>query len=304
MECMEYCYEAIERKLALKAIQPSTARDYRISLNAWVPYLSGIELGEVTRGHVERGLADMLARGIAANTALKRHVALNMALSQAVAEEKISRNPMDGLPKPKKTRPEQNPLAGYELDRVKSLLSSMTQRPWVIAVQLCLYAGLRIEEACALQVQDIDLAAGVGWVRRAIGYGDGGAYVAPPKGGRPRDFPLCDNLLSVLSSHLAGKNRGAGSWLLGSTRWLDPRLVGRKWSALCEVEEWRGIAGRKPTLHDLRHTFATACVRANMDVKTLQSILGHSSAAVTLDVYSSADPSAKRAARDLIGAAI
>ena len=39
------------------------------------------------------------------------------------------------------------------------------------------------------------------------------------------------------------------------------------------------------TPHDLRHSFAVAALRSGMDVKTLQSILGHASASITLDVY-------------------
>ena len=58
--------------------------------------------------------------------------------------------------------------------------------------------------------------------------------------------------------------------------WLGDEMpavnsIGRKWSMLCEIEEFVGRAGRKPTLHDLRHTFATRCVSSGMDVKTLQS---------------------------------
>lgn len=302
MLALDYCYSVVDRKLALRSIQPSSARDYRISLNAWRPFLDGLALSDLTPSLLESALASWLSDGLSPNTALKRHTALSMALRFAVQEKLIERNPLGSVPRPRKDPPQPNPIVGYDLERLKSLLSSLSLRPWVVAVHLCLYAGLRSEEACALKATDIDLSTGLGYVRRAIGYGDGGAYIAPTKTRRMRDFPICDQLADVLGRWLGGKNRRG--WLLGDSKWLDPRMVGRKWSALCEMEDYIGLAGRKPTLHDLRHTFATACVRANMDVKTLQSILGHSSAAMTLDVYAAADPSAKLAARSLIGAAI
>jgi len=62
-----------------------------------------------------------------------------------------------------------------------------------------------------------------------------------------------------------------------------------------------GTQGRVPTFHDLRHTFATAAIAEGVDVKTVSSILGHTNAAMTLNVYASADPAAKRAAAKTIG---
>ena len=59
-----------------------------------------------------------------------------------------------------------------------------------------------------------------------------------------------------------------------------------------------GTQGRRPTFHDLRHTFATYAISECMDVKTVSSILGHTSAAMTLNIYASADPSLKRRRRD------
>jgi integrase len=46
-------------------------------------------------------------------------------------------------------------------------------------------------------------------------------------------------------------------------------------------------AGLEPmTLHDLRHTAASLAISAGANVKAVQRVLGHASAAVTLDVYS------------------
>ena len=39
------------------------------------------------------------------------------------------------------------------------------------------------------------------------------------------------------------------------------------------------------TIHSLRHTFATRCIENGMKPKTLQMILGHSSLAITMDLY-------------------
>lgn len=46
--------------------------------------------------------------------------------------------------------------------------------------------------------------------------------------------------------------------------------------------------GRKLTLYSLRHTFASAAIAAGADVKTLQELMGHENAVVTLNTYASA----------------
>ena len=44
-----------------------------------------------------------------------------------------------------------------------------------------------------------------------------------------------------------------------------------------------GLAGLTP--HDLRHTAASLAVQAGANVKAVQRMLGHASAAMTLDIY-------------------
>ena len=47
-------------------------------------------------------------------------------------------------------------------------------------------------------------------------------------------------------------------------------------------------------LHDLRHSYAVASIRAGDDIKTVQDNLGHATAAFTLDVYAHATEQMKR----------
>lgn len=301
VDAMEYALGHIDYKLALQAIQPSSATDYKKSLRGWSPYLDGLRLSGVTRETIETALMDMLS-SLSPNTVLKRYVALNMVLSHAVDRGDLPSNPMQGIPRPKQKLSAPNSIQGDELERLKERLAALPLSAWVVGVYLCLYAGLRAEEACGLMLSDIDLSQDRGWVRRASAYGEGGAYVAPPKNGKPRDFPISPTLHDVLERWM--DIRPDGPYLLSGEKMLGVRYIGRRWSTYCEIEGYVGQSGQKPTLHDLRHTFATQCVKAGMDVKTLQSILGHSSAAITLDVYASADPGAKAAAGSLIESAI
>lgn len=297
MRTIDYALAVVREKEACGAIRPSTAHDYRKSLLAWPGHVRRADVRDLDRAALVEAVAEMRSR-VSSNTARKRFAALNMVLAHALALGEIEMNPLATVPKPRMERPEKNPLVGYDLERVKQMLAAMGPHGWATAAALCLYAGLRSEEACALRWSDVDLGEGSAAVRSAVGIGSGGAYLSGTKTGASRDVPVCDELARLLARR---RRADPGPWVTGGARWANPSVVGRKWSALCEVEGWAGLAGRRPTLHDLRHTFATACVRGGMDVMTLQSILGHSSAAVTLDVYASADPGARREARGLIG---
>jgi integrase len=83
-----------------------------------------------------------------------------------------------------------------------------------------------------------------------------------------------------------------------------PDMLSHEWHALSKAFGVRGTEGRIPTFHDLRHTFATCAIAEGVDVKTVSSILGHANAAMTLNVYASADPNAKRRAATTINAAM
>lgn len=300
----DYAESVIASKEHALAIMSVTAKDYRTSMNGWAA-IADVPLSELTPEAIETALADMIAGGLSPNTAIKRYIALKMVLDHAMSRGHLIASPMSGVPRPARVEPVKNPLDAATVERVRGLLDGMPSRSWTVAARLCLLAGLRAEETSGLQLADIDLENRTGYVRRAISYGSGGAQIAPPKSKQRRDFPISQALYDVLEpwirQHVALYGDGPSVWLLGTAdRFADARDMGRRWSAFCDVCGIEGAAGRKPTLHDLRHTFATACVRGGMDVKTLQSILGHASASMTLDVYASADPAAKASSAAII----
>lgn len=297
-----YAERLVSYKVALRTIQPATEADYRKAFRAWKPYLKDVPLSQVAREHIEHGMQEMIASGLSVNTVIKRQIALSMVFEYAVKKGDVATNIVRDIPRPKREKPTINALVGADLDRAKARLSSLALEWWVVGVALCLYAGLRAEETCGLKLSDVDLDNGVLWIRRAIGHGVGGTYVAPPKNNRVRDVPICAALHEYLSKWVSQTALQPTSWLLGNgkSEYRDSHIIGKKWSMLCEIEGYKGLAGKKPTLHDLRHTFATLCIAQGMDVKTLQSILGHASAAITLDVYATTDPQAKQNAVNVI----
>ena len=61
---------------------------------------------------------------------------------------------------------------------------------------------------------------------------------------------------------------------------MDPAAVRKRLSTVLKRADCKRLR-----FHDLRHTFATLSLESGMDVKTLSAMLGHVSAATTLDIY-------------------
>lgn len=303
MQFAKYCLDWCENLKLMGSVEPSTADDYRKSLVAWRG-LSDIELRDVSRRQIESEMRSMLAEGRVPSTVRKRLVTLRHMFDDAVSYGDVDRNPCDGIRNPKQRKTAKNYLPADERERLKARIETSNIQI-TVAAAIALYAGLREAEICALRASDINLESRIGWVRSAVGRDNGKTYVKDVKNGHMRDFPIPEPLSMALGKWMdANSIRGNSFLLTGTNQYADPSILGRKWSSLCEVEGFLGVLGKPPTFHDLRHTYATVAISAGVDVKTVSSVLGHSSAAMTLDVYAVADPVAKRMSADTLAAAI
>lgn len=308
MSYLQYGFNYIQNELDTLSIERSTADDYRKALRAWSRTIGDMPIKNLTEEHIREGMKTMLSCGITPRTVDKRYTVLQMICVDALRHGVIQTNPFEWVRRPRVNDNERNYLDQNERARLKNRLASMKLSPLVVSASLALYAGLRSEEICALQLADIELNNNIGWVRRAIGRDGWQTYTKEPKNRAKRDFPLSETLKNTLSSwinagYIVAPNKNA-YLLTFSDEYIHPNTLTKKWRALADVEDYQGASGKRPTFHDLRHTFATACIAGGMDVKTLQSILGHKDASMTLNVYASADRHAKLAAANIIQNAI
>lgn len=146
------------------------------------------------------------------------------------------------------------------------------------------YCGLRWGELVALRVSDVNFLRGRISVTRNVVEVHGEFHPGTPKTHESRQVPVPAAILAHLSAAIAGKapdalifDDGHGGYM----RRTRASSGSRSWwvSALA-------TAGVEPlVLHDLRHTAASLAVSAGANVKAIQRMLGHASAAMTLDVY-------------------
>jgi integrase len=156
-----------------------------------------------------------------------------------------------------------------------------------LGMLLCLYTGLRVGEVCALRWRDFSPGFDVLTVRRTlqrVKSADGGARKTNIVIGEPksrlsaRDIPVP----GFLVPHLRGFAAEALAYFLGSAErpFTEPRTMQNRFARCVKAA---GIA--RANYHCLRHTFATRCVEAGVDVKSLSEMLGHSGVGITLNLY-------------------
>jgi integrase/recombinase XerD len=165
---------------------------------------------------------------------------------------------------PKQRSPLPTVLSAEEVD---ALLRAITH-PLYQAIAMVIYgAGLRIDEALALEVTDIDGARGVIRVRHG-------------KGDVAREAKLSPTLHRWLRQYWA-EERPARPYLFASTRTGRPPTQDAVRRAFSAAAEQAGI--KKPARpHILRHCFATHLLDAGTDVRVIQVLLGHRSLLTTM----------------------
>lgn len=155
-------------------------------------------------------------------------------------------------------------LSGQEILTLLGAISS----PMYRAIAVTMYgAGLRISEACALEVGDLDGARGLIHVRHG-------------KGGRPRYVMLGETLLAVLRAYWAA-NRPPKPYLFPGPDPrlpIDPRSVRM---AITAAVQSSGLT-KRITPHTLRHSFATHLLETGTDLRLIQALLGHRSIRTTM----------------------
>jgi integrase len=187
---------------------------------------------------------------------------------------------------PRVTRGRVVPL---EPEVVAALADKIPER-YQAAIVLGAGSGVRISEALGLTVDRVDFLNRRLTVDRQLTRKGGRLPVFGPvksKDNRPRTIPVGEVVIDALAQHLARYGPGPEG-LIFTTRYGGP-VRHTTWS-----DNWRSAADGLDVdggFHALRHFYASTLISAGCSVKEVQERLGHTSAAMTLDIYSHLWPS-------------
>lgn len=194
-------------------------------------------------------------------------------------------------------RSDRSEITVFNTDEINSLKRTAdTQNTYELGILLCLYTGLRIGEICALTWKNIDLDNEIIMVRHTLSRiknpdGEPKTIIiidTPKSRNSSRDIPLPDHLCTVLIK-MKSLHNDEDYFLTGTDHYIEPRSYQYHYKKLLKTAN---VPFRK--FHNLRHTFATSCIKKGIDVKTVSELLGHSSVKITLERYMHPDMKTKK----------
>ncbi len=292
--------QASERKRNTKVMYAGVARTHILGSS-----LAGLSLDRVRPSHVEGWVVELRRKGLAESTIRSAYTILRAVLDTAVRDGALAANPAAAIRRPRVTAKEAPHLTPAQ---VAELLRAAEGSRYAPLFALLVHTGLRRGEALALQWSDVDLGKGILRVRGTLSRIDGELTITEPKTARSKRFiPISEPAERLLRRVHAAQ--AEERWLAGSA-WrqtgfvfttefgepCDPRNAFRALRAAA-VKAGLPQAG----LHTLRHSAASVMLTRGVPLKVVSDILGHSSIAITGDIYGHVSPDVARQAMDTLG---
>ncbi|MHB1343036.1 MAG: tyrosine-type recombinase/integrase [Thermoleophilia bacterium] len=300
-------------------IRPATLASYTTHVNAHlVPRIGTVPLQALSAGQINRLYGDLRKNGrargpggLSPNSVRRIHATLHRALRDAVRWGYLSRNPVDNADPPRAVDGELAAAKAWQVADLKTFLARMHEdRLHPLWLTLAL-TGLRRGEALGLLWQDVNLKAGRLVVRRSLVPVNSQVVVSEPKTRRGhRSVTLDPVTVSVLKTW---RRRQRDERLQWGPAWTNTGLVFTREDGTAHrperITQMFALSVKKAkvpriTVHGLRHTHATLALAAGVHPKVVSDRLGHSTVALTLDVYSHSIPSMQEEAASKIAALV
>ncbi|MGV8851725.1 MAG: tyrosine-type recombinase/integrase [Rhodoglobus sp.] len=259
-------------------LKPSSFRPLEIAWRIYVqPRWGKVMLSDIRYSDVQAWVSGI---DMSATTVIRAYGVLASIVDVAVKDRRMLSNPVRGVNLPRKVGKDRVYLRHEQVQ----LLADCAPKHFALILTLA-YTGLRWGEATALRVSDLDMLRRRLSVRlNAVNVG-GSIIVGTPKSHASRSVPFPEFLTEPLAKQCEGKGRDQLVFGDGVSHVRQPDARRGWW--VSAVRDARAADADFPrlTLHDLRHTAASLAISAGANVKAVQRMLGHASAAMTLDVY-------------------
>ena len=267
-------------------VKRSTYYAYSLLVNNHlIPAFAGVY--DVTEDMVQSFVFTKLEQGLSQKSIKDILIVLKMILRFAVKQGFMQHREIDVKFPTERERYELEVLSRSSqkqiMEYVQSHFTFMN-----LGIYICLCAGLRIGEVCALVWDDIDVETGVINVSKTIqriyviegGVKHTEVIIDTPKSKNSiREIPIARDLLKMIKPFKKVVN-GRFYVLTNSAQPTEPRTYRNYYKRLM-----KDLNMPKLKFHGLRHSFATRCIESKCDYKTVSVLLGHSNISTTLNLY-------------------
>jgi len=297
-------------------LEQTTADGYNVNIEKHIiPYIGDIPLQKLRAANIQDLYNQLKEKGntknggtLSGKSILYVHRVLRQALQHAVRNQVISRNPADDVKSPSV---EKYHSEIFDSKEVNTLLKIVKDSEYEIPITLSAIIGLRRGEALGLKWSDVDWKNTNITIRNQLVPTSKGVIDKKPKSeGSIRTIPIPPTVVALLKNQRLTqlknkvalgeeyiKNDLVSCHVNGSN--IDPSNFSKVFSKILEVNGLKHIR-----YHDLRHSAATNMLMNGIDIKTVSTILGHSTISITLEIYAHVLDSMKRDAVNKMEAVI
>jgi integrase len=262
-------------------LKPKTAEYYRNMGKYISPTLGDKRLSEITPLDIAYTLSETKKRGLSEVTVQHVYIVIHRVLQVATEWELIPSNPAAKLKKPKATPKEKQ---FWTVAQTQQFMTGQGHSMWQQLFTVALHTGLRTGELRGLQWEDIDLSRKLLKVQRNVVTLDNSQYnVQTPKTKSSfRTISLSQAAIDALEAWEPDTAKRSGYIFLHPKKktFFNESAVRMGFLLACKRAAVPFIA-----LHGLRHQHISLLAHAGVSVKAAQVRAGHSTAQMTLNIY-------------------
>lgn len=272
------------------------------------------KLKDLRAPHIQSYYNDLLSDGISVSVVNTIDRFLSTCLKEAERQNYIPTNYCKSIRLPKETKTESYTV--FTLDEQMKFLEAIKGHKYEVAFKLALGTGLRLGELLALKWTDIDFINNTVTVNKSIkrvtyvdknGKRENKIIEQTPKTETSyRTIPIPENIINDLKLYMKKQTKykkdnkefyNDNDYIFcdkfGNP--LDPKLLPRNFKSVLKKA---GL--RKIKYHSLRHTYATRLFEADVPIKIVQALMGHSDITTTMNIYTHVMPEQKSQAAEKI----
>lgn len=273
-------------------VKESTLASYKGHINNHIkPSLGAMEIQKLTSRDVQKFYNQLSKNGKSAKTVKNIHGVFHQALQRAVIEKIIKENPATERTLPKVIKPN---ITVMDDETVKHFLNAIEGHRFKAIYFVDLFTGMRQAEILGLTWDCVELEKGIITINKQLVKSklDARYYLDIPKHDKLRKIKPAQDVIDMLRQR---KVQQAADQLLAGSLWNNEwnlvftnELGGHLVHHTVRKHFKRIVASiGEPdlTFHSLRHSYAVVSLGNGDDPVTVQTNLGHHTAAFTLEVY-------------------
>lgn len=275
-------------EVEVEQLSPSTVRGYNHSTKRAIEYFGDMLISDVTAADITKYLHRLARQGFSKKTVKNHKIVVSRIMHFATVECYIKHNPARDAELPRNLAEKKRKAAPpVEEDAIRDAANDEWALPY-----FALMTGMRRGELLGLKWSDIDLDRNLISVQRSVWYDGSQPYIKSTKTeAGERTIPILTPLREKIEQMPKGN---PDHYVFGDEKPLTEKAYRHRY------KKYKERVGITSTLHQLRKSFTTAAVNADVPPDVLKEIIGHKDISTTMNIYNEVREDRIKAAGDAL----